>query len=377
MADIDQDHEYGSKHKSKRKTKRGKSLVRMIVESVYCLGFSILGLTGIILAFLAINAEKNILTPIQYQTVIDFIVIGYAVIVISLTILIPFVVTGKIKKKGISILEVANRIKSQDLDFTIIPSGIKEIDLVLSSMDEMRIALKESLETEWRMEQNRKEQISALAHDFKTPVTILKGNLELLQSTRQEEQNAEYLKDAKGSLMQMELYFEQLQDMTRVEKSYLMCREKEELGLIVRGVLAPLSGLAKQKGIKIKFEMKENDIFIFADKVLMERVIQNLVTNSLDFTPPQGVIYVNLETEGDNVLITITDTGPGFGKNALKHGTEQFFMDDTSRGRKNHYGLGLYIANSIVKLHDGSMMLMNDEENGGAKVILKLPLIKE
>jgi signal transduction histidine kinase len=255
------------------------------------------------------------------------------------------------------------------------PSGIKEIDQVLSSMDDMRIALKQSLEKQWRMEQNRKEQISALAHDFKTPLTILKGNLDLLLAAERDNLCNEYLKDAKGSLEQMEIFLNQLLEMTRAERGYSMHAEKEELGKLIAEAVAPLVRIADQKEITILMEHEEKETFVLADKLLIERAIHNLITNALDFTPPHGIIRVILKAEEENALIIVTDSGIGFSKNTLKHGTEQFYMEDTSRNRKNHYGLGLYIVDSIVKQHSGSMKLMNDEETGGAKIIIQLPIL--
>ncbi len=357
------------------KLKRKKTLARIVVEAVYCLGFSILGLTAGILVLLYVDADKKLLTPEQYLNVINIIVIGYIIIVIFLTLLIPFLTARKIKKRGQSILNAAERIKSQDLDFEISPSGIKEIDQVLCSMDDMRIALKQSLEKQWRMEHNRKEQISALTHDFKTPLTILKGNLDLLQAAEKDNLSNEYIKDAKGSLEQMEIFFNQLLEMTRAERGYPMHAVKEKFTKLIAEAVAPLVRIADQKEIKILMDYEEMDTLVLVDKLLIERVICNLITNSLDFTPPQGVIRVILKTEEDNALIIVTDSGIGFSKNTLIHGMEQFYMEDTSRGRRNHYGLGLYIVDSIVKQHSGIMKLMNDEETGGAKVIIQIPIL--
>ncbi|SHK30027.1 His Kinase A (phospho-acceptor) domain-containing protein [Hathewaya proteolytica DSM 3090] len=81
--------------------------------------------------------------------------------------------------------EATAKIQNQDLDFTIQHSGITEIDEMLFSVDQMRAALKESLESQWKMEKNKRDQISAMAHDIKTPLTIIHGNTALLDETEQ------------------------------------------------------------------------------------------------------------------------------------------------------------------------------------------------
>ena len=73
------------------------------------------------------------------------------------------------------------------------------------------------------------------------------------------------------------------------------------------------------------------------------------------------------------ILCSITDTGNGFSPEALKRATEQFYMDEQSRHSKSHYGIGLYVANSIITQHGGQLILSNSEKTGGAQVVIKIP----
>ncbi|BCN29259.1 sensor histidine kinase [Anaeromicropila herbilytica] len=363
--------------KLNRIKKSKKTLTSMVVKAVYGIGCSILTLTACILLYLSAVQNHKLLTPEIYVRVINVIVIGYIIVVIFLTILFPILTSRKIKKKGQTIINVVEKIKSRNLDFEITPSGVKEIDQILSSMDDMRLALKQSLENEWRMEHNRKQQISALTHDLKTPITILKGNLELMQTRELDNLCKDYLQDAKGSLEQMELYLNQLLEMTRAERGYHIHKENVDIARFIEQTVSPLSRIASEKRITILTELVEKDIVVAVDSILFERVINNLITNAIDFTPADGCIKIILNRIEDYAMITIKDTGTGFSNNTLKHGTEQFYMEDASRGRKNHYGLGLFIADSIVKQHSGIMKLANDEGTGGAKVIIQIPILKE
>ena len=82
------------------------------------------------------------------------------------------------------VLDAIGQIKDQNLEYETSCSGIKEFDDCLSAIDDMRDALRESLEKQWKTEQEKKQQMSALAHDIKTPLTIVRGNAELLSETR-------------------------------------------------------------------------------------------------------------------------------------------------------------------------------------------------
>lgn len=109
------------------------------------------------------------------------LIFAVAVLGIFFIIVIIAIFFGKALNKRLSVLvATANKIEQHELDFEISNSGIREIDTVLSSMDSMRIALKESLEQQWKVEQRKNSQMSALAHDLKTPLTIVRGNAELL-----------------------------------------------------------------------------------------------------------------------------------------------------------------------------------------------------
>ena len=85
-----------------------------------------------------------------------------------------------LNKKLSTLILVTNKVERQELDFEISASGIKEIDAILHSMDNMCAALKDSLERQWQIEQEKNRQMSALAHDLKTPLTLVRGNAELL-----------------------------------------------------------------------------------------------------------------------------------------------------------------------------------------------------
>jgi signal transduction histidine kinase len=347
------------------------------MRTIYGIGFGILTLTISILIFLSEVSKRNLFTPDVFTNFETALVIGFCCISVILIFLFPYLTARKLRKDGHIIMEVTDEIKNQNLDFEISSSGIREIDVVLESMDDMRLALKESLEKQWRLEQNKSEQISALAHDFKTPLTVVKGNIDLLQNIELDEISREYVKDAKVCLQQMEVYLTQLLEMIRAERGFVADMRKMELSIFVDEIASRFQGLVTQKEVSILVEKDNENVFILADKTLMERVFQNLIFNAFDFTPQNGTIKIKLTIIENYANVYFIDSGRGFDSNTLKHGMEQFYMSDASRSKKNHYGLGLYIANSIIKQHSGTMQLENDSVTGGAKINIKLPILEE
>ena len=107
-------------------------------------------------------------------------------------------------------------------------------------------------------------------------------------------------------------------------------------------------GLCAAKNIHLEWGENFNQEYILADSEQLIRAFANVLSNAIDM-------------------------GRGFSPEALKHATEQFYMDEQSRHSKSHYGIGLYVANSIITQHDGQLILSNSEKTGGAQVIIKIP----
>lgn len=279
----------------------------------------------------------------------------------------------QLKAKLNSIIKAAVKVQNQELDFSIEQSNIKEINTILAAMDVMRIALKTSLESQWKAEQIRKEQISALAHDLKTPLTIIRGNAELLYDTRLSDEQKECADYIESSSLQMHDYVKKLIEATTTNDSLQFQRQITDISSFLHEISTQANGLCAVKGIGL--ELKEEHITeqINIDPEYLLRAVVNVLSNAVEYTPIGGKVKVITYNDAEFLCISICDTGAGFSPDALKHATEQFYMKDGSRTSKTHYGMGLYIANSILIQHGGELILDNLQETGGAKVTIKIP----
>ena len=105
-----------------------------------------------------------------------------------------------------ALISAAEKIRNQELEFDISASDVREIAAVLRAMDDMRAALKSSLESQWNAERRKKEQILALAHDLKTPLTLIRGNAELLYDTGLTEEQEECVDLIEKNSLRMQDY---------------------------------------------------------------------------------------------------------------------------------------------------------------------------
>ena len=271
------------------------------------------------------------------------------------------------------LFEATRQVAGQNLDFEVGHSKIKEFEDVLCSFANMKDNLKISLEKQWHAEQLQREQIAALAHDLKTPLTVIQGNIDLISETELDDEQRLYAGYITESSEQIGIYIKTLIDISRTVAGYQLHLEKFDIADYMRRIETQASSLCLTKGICLHMETGADLGALKADKLLLERAIMNVISNALDYSPTQGTIYVTVQMTDCFLHISITDEGSGFTPESLHHAQEQFFMGDKSRISNMHFGMGLYITSSIIKQHGGQLVLSNSKKTGGAQVIIKIP----
>ncbi len=271
------------------------------------------------------------------------------------------------------LFEATEKVAEQNLDFEVGHSKIKEFEDVLCSFSEMKNNLKSSLEKQWRAEQLQREQIAALAHDLKTPLTVIQGNIDLISETELDNEQRLYAGYITESSGQMGVYIRTLIDISRTAAGYQLDLEEFDIADYMEQIEAQANSLCLTKEICLHMETGENLGTFKADQLLLERAIMNVIGNAVDYSPLKGTVYVATQKTDKFLQISITDEGNGFTPEALHHAQDQFFMGNKSRTSNMHFGMGLYITSSIIKQHNGQLILKNSDKTKGAQVIIKIP----
>lgn len=282
-----------------------------------------------------------------------------------------------ISRKMAPLTEAAERIAREELDFAVEGSNVREVDDVLSAMERMRASLAESLEARWRSERAAREQVAALAHDLKTPLTVVRANADLLSEEAAEigaagEGLAESARAVAEGAAQLDGYVGLLVEASRGEAGEVRSLRTGARDLAAR--LADSAGrLAAARDVSLAVERDvAEDAVLLADVAAVERAASNLVGNACDHAA--GRVTLALREEGGALVVAVGDDGPGFSPAALEHARERLWRDDASRGgARGHYGLGLAIADEVARAHGGSLELSNAPA-GGAVATLRLPL---
>ena len=271
-----------------------------------------------------------------------------------------------------SLLQLANEISKQNLDCEVQGSKVKEIEEILNAFFNMKEALKDSLRKQWEIERSQKEQVAALAHDLKTPMTVTLGNLDLLYEMELSEEQKQLVNDAQEGVEQMSGYVSLLMEMTMASAQYQYHFEQFSFADLCSRVCRKAEVLCQKKQISFLVQGALNGVEYRGDSVMLERAFMNVVQNAVEYTPENGKICFSMEEYNDDIKIVVTDSGKGFSEKMLKQGTGLFSMEDESRNGVAHYGMGLYFADSVIKKHAGELTLSNHEKMGGGEVIIIL-----
>ncbi|MCW6702633.1 HAMP domain-containing histidine kinase [Anaerococcus sp. NML200537] len=280
----------------------------------------------------------------------------------------------KISKELNPLIEASEEIGKQNLDFKVKRSNIQEFNAILESLEKMKVGLSESLRTNWREEEKKRNQISALSHDIKTPLSIIKGNSELLGETNLTEDQESYLGYIRKNTNRIGKYIETLMLVNKSnqanELNFTQIRAKEFVENIEK--------LAKEFTSTYKLNLLEDinydDDFLIVDLKNFERAFLNILSNAEEQSPKNSTIKLIICSKADKLEISILDQGHGFTGEDLLYATDQFYQGDKSRNSKENYGIGLFVAEQIIKMHGGSLVLENRTDKIGAKVSILLPV---
>ena len=277
-------------------------------------------------------------------------------------------------KQLVPMLEASDKIAKQELNFEVGSSNIKEFSDVLNSLEKMKIALSDSLRENWLQEENKRSQISALTHDLKTPISIVKGNAELLKDTNLSEEQKTYVDFIIKNSNRISDYSITLMDMNKSEQFSNFELKKVQVTKVVEKIKELAKEITSVNKLMLSETINFEDRILMIDIKLFERVIQNILSNAVQYAPERSVIELTLITTNSKLEISISDQGKGFSEEDLEHGMEQFYRGDKSRHSSINYGFGLYTSAQIIALHNGKIFLKNNLSEAGAVVMVELPL---
>jgi PAS domain S-box-containing protein len=222
------------------------------------------------------------------------------------------------------------------------------------------------------------EFLAIMSHELRNPLNVILGYAELL--LRMEEikraPNLHRMADAvKRNAVAQSKLIRDLLDLSRLRSGKLeLNRETVSPVASIENAIETVKMEADLKGIKIEVVAPDDVLFVRADPVRLEQIIWNLLNNSVKFTPRGGRIIVQLEEEGDDIVLKVSDTGQGIDSAFLPHIFEIFRQADPSTNRAQQgMGIGLAVVQQLVELHGGTVSAYSAGTGQGATFTTRLP----
>jgi two-component system sensor histidine kinase CreC len=246
-------------------------------------------------------------------------------------------------------------------------SRAKEIATLGRAFEEMRVTLEGKAHVE--------RYAQALAHEFKAPLTAIRGAAELLSEDLPFDERRRFVGNLRAESDRLQLIVERLLELSALEarRAGDALEGKIDLAGVVERVCNAESRVAELKGVALACGAT-GGVHVCGEEFLLGQAVGNLVQNALAFTPSGGSVMVTVTTVAGRALVCVRDTGPGVPDFALDRVFERFFsLPRPVTGRKSS-GLGLSIVREIARLHGGEVTLTNRSE-GGAQTELTLPAV--
>lgn len=261
-------------------------------------------------------------------------------------------------QKPLAILDhAAGQIADNNLDFKIVYDKEDEMGKLCSSFEKMRQALQESNEEMWRQMEERKRLNAAFSHDLRTPLTVLKGQSELLRQYAPK-MTAEKVSDTSEMMhrhiVRLEEYVQTMGELQRLEDIEIV-RQSITLGALCGQLEETGEAVCDKKGFSYEV-IGNRDSGLNIDASIVMRVYENLLANAVRFAKEK--IMVSAEAQEGYLYLTVSDDGAGFAKKDLENATKPFYK--TVRETDNeHFGMGLNICKILCEKHGGYIRLSN------------------
>ncbi len=215
--------------------------------------------------------------------------------------------------------------------------------------------------------------IASASHELRSPLTVILSSLSAMKIAKKEEAEAfSHVIKSEGERMSR-LIGDMLTLAGADNGSWSIQPAPVELDTLLLQSYEKFETVAAQKGMQLRIELPDTALPPYVcDGERIAQVLSILLDNAMSYTPQGGHILLSLSKEGNRWMLRVQDNGPGIPQEARAQIFERFYRAEKSRKDKEHFGLGLCIAQEIVRLHRGRLYL-DDTPGGGATFVVSLP----
>lgn len=320
---------------------------------------------GYIVMLTSLSSIKH--DSIYYMDIINICFLLFLILMIFVFMYIYYLTVRPLKK----VIKAAVEYSSGHFDY---PLKIQTTDEYKDLSDAVTYMASELN----NLDDYQKKFVANISHDFRSPLTSIKGYIEAIQDgTIPPEMQDKYL----------DIVLFEAERLTKLTTNLLALNTFDndgtileitsfDINLIIKQTAASFEGICTKKKISFKLVFSDRELFVDADLGKIQQVLYNLIDNAIKFSHQNSTIRVSTEVKGDKVFVAVKDYGVGIPKDSIKKIWERFYKLDPSRGKdKKGTGLGLSITKEIINAHNENINVISTE-NVGTEFIFTLPKTK-
>lgn len=323
--------------------------------------FKVKGYVVILMPISTIEQSSNSLLNISYLLLV-------ILFLLSLIILIFFTELVYIPLRKIT--RATEQYALGNLHYQLSVDSEDEIGYLAASLSYMAEELAQG-------EENQKKLVANISHDFRSPLTSIRGYLEaMLDGTIPPEMHEKYLQIVLNETDRLTKLTNNLLTLNNLNaKGMLLEKTDFDINAVIKNTAATFEGTCKQKMIAIELILTGEEMIVHADMVKIQQVLYNLLDNAIKFSHHDSIIKIETTLKHNKVFISVKDNGIGIPKESLKLIWDRFYKTDLSRGKdKRGTGLGLSITREIIKAHGENINVISTE-GVGSEFIFTLPCV--
>ena len=220
--------------------------------------------------------------------------------------------------------------------------------------------------------QRRKDEFIGIAsHELKTPLTSVKGYLELLAAKEDQQPNKQFVQKALQNVNKLESLIKDLLDVSKIQSGQLQLNfQLFNIDELLDETISSFQLVSSTHQIIRKDRL--NNEMIFADRQRIEQVLVNLLSNAIKYSPGESEVFVNAKKENNQLIIKVRDFGIGIPQEEQSNIFERFYRMKDLAIHISGFGLGLYICRDIINRHHGKIWVETEEK--GSAFYFSLPL---
>lgn len=333
-------------------------------------------LRGYVYMILASEEYANIISALQKSYLLQ-IGLKFFLLTLVFAFVIGLITLWLLMKSLRDIVGTVKQFDKGDYSQKIPIRTTGELAELATTVNAMAETMLRNIEELKEVDKLRRDLIANISHDIRTPISIIHGYIETLiikRDTLDAQKQEEYLQTILKSTEKLKRLMSDLFELSKLEARQVKPKmESFFMFDLLQDATRKYKLMAQERGISFETDFNSKSPMVHADVAMIERVIQNLIDNALNYTPEEGKIKIVLNEDESNITVSVSNTGKGIPEDELPKIFDRYYKVNNSQG-VHGTGLGLAIVKNILEIHQSTIHVIS-ERLGTTTFSFNLPIV--